>query len=106
VFGGGRQRVAPGHGVPGESGSADPGRADRPPGSGQPLTADLLGVTQGRAAEGRATLLITHGIGGVDQADEIVVLDRGRITERGSHDQLRQGGGQYQQIWEQQHPPQ
>jgi hypothetical protein len=98
----------PGQDVPGGSGPADPGRADRhlDPASRRALTADLLGVTEGRAAEGRATLLITHDLDGLDQVDEVVVLDRGRITGRGSQDQLRQAGGQYQQMWEHQHPPQ
>jgi ATP-binding cassette subfamily C protein CydC len=59
------------------------------------LAADLLGATQGRA-----TLLITHDLDGLDLLDEIVVLDQGRITERGTHQQLSAAGGQYQQMWE------
>ncbi len=57
------------------------------------LIADLLAVTAGRA-----TLLITHDLDGLDQMDEIVVLDRGRATERGSHDVLIRAGGRYQQL--------
>jgi thiol reductant ABC exporter CydC subunit len=51
------------------------------------LTADLLGAT-----EGRAVLLITHELDGLDQVDEIVVLDHGRIVERGSPRQFRSSG--------------
>ena len=54
------------------------------------LTADLLTVTAGRA-----TLLITHDLEGLDQVDEIVVLDRGRVAERGTHRDLMRAGGWY-----------
>ncbi len=57
------------------------------------LMADLLTVTAGRA-----TLLITHDLDELDQMDEIVVLDRGRVAERGSHDDLIRVGGLYQQM--------
>jgi ATP-binding cassette, subfamily C, bacterial CydC len=58
------------------------------------LTTDLLAVT-----EGRATLFITHELDGLDQVDEIVVLDRGRVAERGTHRELLRSGGLYQQMW-------
>src|SRR5262249_36561552 len=58
------------------------------------LTADLLDATRGRA-----TLLITHDLDGLDQVDEIIVLDHGRITERGRHEQLAAGSGVYQRMW-------
>ena len=48
--------------------------------------------------QGRATLLITHELDGLDQVDEIVVLDHGRVTERGTHLELLQAGGLYQQM--------
>ncbi len=54
------------------------------------LTADLLTVTAGRA-----TLLITHDLEGLDQVDEIVVLDRSRVAERGTHRELMRAGGWY-----------
>ena len=59
------------------------------------LTADLL-----HATEGRAVLLITHELDGLDQVDHIVVLDHGRVAEQGSHQQLRHAGGPYQRMWE------
>jgi thiol reductant ABC exporter CydC subunit len=59
------------------------------------LTADLL-----HATEGRAVLFITHEPDGLDQVDEILVLDHGRIAERGSHAELRHAGGHYQRMWE------
>jgi ATP-binding cassette subfamily C protein CydC len=59
----------------------------------QALMADLLAVTAGRA-----TLLVTHDLEGLDQMDEIVVLDQGRTVERGGHDALLQTGSRYRQL--------
>ncbi|GAA2192029.1 thiol reductant ABC exporter subunit CydD [Streptomyces bangladeshensis] len=47
------------------------------------LTADLLAAT-----EGRTTLLITHRMAGLDAVDEVIVLDAGRVVQRGSYEQL------------------
>ena len=45
-------------------------------------------------------ILISHRITTLSKADQILVLDKGRIVERGSHEELRRGGGIYQQICE------
>ena len=63
------------------------------------LTADLLDVTAQATARGRATLFITHEMDGLDQVDEIVVLDGGRVAERGTHQALLEAGGLYQEMW-------
>ncbi|MFG2680689.1 thiol reductant ABC exporter subunit CydD [Streptomyces sp. NPDC048392] len=47
------------------------------------LTADLLAAT-----EGRTTLLITHRLAGLRAVDEVIVLDRGRIVQRGTYAEL------------------
>ena len=50
---------------------------------------------------GRATIiLISHRITTLSRADRILVLDRGRIAEQGTHDELKAGGGIYQKIYE------
>ena len=59
------------------------------------LTADLLAVTRGRT-----TLLITHELEGLDEVDEIIVLDQGKVTQRGTHRQLACAEGPYQQMRE------
>jgi ATP-binding cassette subfamily C protein CydC len=59
------------------------------------LAADLLDATRGRS-----TLLITHDLDGLDGVDEIVVLDHGKVAERGTHRQLSRAGGRYQEMWE------
>ncbi len=48
-----------------------------------------------RLSEGRTTITIAHRLSTVRDADQIVVLDHGRIAERGTHDQLLEEGGLY-----------
>ena len=51
------------------------------------------------AAIGRTTLIIAHRLSTVMNADEILVLDAGRIVERGSHRELIARGSTYAQMW-------
>jgi len=50
------------------------------------------------AARDRAVLLITHRLVGMEEMDEILVLDAGRVLERGTHEQLRAAGGLYSRM--------
>ncbi|MFM8339582.1 MAG: ATP-binding cassette domain-containing protein, partial [Fluviibacter sp.] len=51
------------------------------------------------AARGRTTLIIAHRLSTVMNADEIIVLDAGRIVERGKHTALLAANGLYAQMW-------
>ncbi len=48
-----------------------------------------------RLAEGRTTIAIAHRLSTIRDADQIVVLDAGRLVERGTHDELLSFGGRY-----------
>jgi thiol reductant ABC exporter CydC subunit len=58
------------------------------------VLADLLAVTCSRA-----TLLITHRLFGLQEVDEVLLLDRGAVVERGTHAELVGLGGRYAAIW-------
>jgi thiol reductant ABC exporter CydC subunit len=63
------------------------------------LTAELLDVTRGRT-----TLLITHRLTGLEEVDEVLVLDAGRVVERGAHADLLALRGRYWRQWLREHP--
>ena len=51
-------------------------------------------------SEGRSMLLITHRLVGLETMDEILVLDNGKVVERGRHEGLMTKGGLYRQMWD------
>ncbi|MFB9840328.1 ATP-binding cassette domain-containing protein, partial [Actinoallomurus acaciae] len=61
-------------------------------------TADRL-VTEMLGDE-RTVVLVTHRLAPLRAADEIVVLDRGRVVQRGPHDALATADGPYRDLWE------
>jgi ATP-binding cassette subfamily B protein len=51
------------------------------------------------ALEGRTSLVIAHRLSTIRQADQILVVDGGRIVERGTHEGLLAAGGLYSELY-------
>lgn len=62
----------------------------------------LVGDAIARLRQGRTTLMVTHRLSSLGEADRIIVLEAGRIVEEGTHQELLQRRGLYFQLYEQQ----
>jgi subfamily B ATP-binding cassette protein MsbA len=62
-------------------------------------------IQQGLAKlmKGRTTFVIAHRLSTIRRADQILVLEQGRIVERGTHAELHANGGRYREMYDRQH---
>ncbi len=65
-------------------------------------TEQAIQATLDKVAESRTTIMIAHRLSTVIEADQIIVLDEGKVAERGSHEQLLERGGLYAELWHRQ----
>jgi ATP-binding cassette, subfamily C, bacterial CydC len=76
---------------------------DEPTEGLDPAAADeVLSCALVAAGPTRAVVLVTHRLYGLDAFDEVLVLDRGRVVQRGKHDDLVATPGWYRDQWTQQ----
>jgi ABC-type multidrug transport system fused ATPase/permease subunit len=73
---------------------------DEPTANLDPLTEKAVLETLWEVMERRTSLMITHRLVGLDRFDEILVLDRGMIIEKGTHSSLLDQGGVYRRMWD------
>ena len=73
---------------------------DEPTANLDPVTEKQVLDTLFEIMRGRTSLLITHRLIGLEHMDEIIVLDHGRIAERGRHDDLVGHDGMYRRLWD------
>ena len=58
------------------------------------------------AAKERTTLVVAHRLSTITRAQQILVLDNGRVVERGTHAHLLMMGGKYAKMWDNQNKEQ
>jgi ATP-binding cassette subfamily B protein len=65
-------------------------------------TEEAIQNTLEQIAESRTTIMIAHRLSTIVNADQIIVLDDGRVAERGTHEELLDRGGLYAELWDRQ----
>lgn len=66
--------------------------------------AEILGSLR-NLKQNRTAVFVSHRLTTAMLCDEIVVLEHGKVAERGGHEELLTRGGRYAQLWQQQNTP-
>jgi len=73
---------------------------DEPTANLDPITEKQVLDTLFKIMRDRTSLLITHRLVGLENVNEILVMDHGRIMERGTHNGLLKVDGMYHRLWD------
>ncbi len=73
---------------------------DEPTAALDPTAESHLYELFGRVSAGKSTIFITHRLGAAKLADEIVVINNGKVWEKGSHEELIKAGGIYAEMFQ------
>jgi ATP-binding cassette subfamily C protein CydC len=73
---------------------------DEPTANLDPVTEQQVLNTLFKIMRGKTTLLITHRLIGLENMDEILVLENGQVSERGTHHELLGASGLYRRLWD------
>jgi ATP-binding cassette, subfamily C, bacterial CydC len=73
---------------------------DEPTANLDPLTEQQVLESLFDLMKRKTTLLITHRLIGLENVDEILVMNHGQIVERGTHAQLMESDGLYRRLWD------
>jgi ATP-binding cassette subfamily B protein len=75
---------------------------DEPTSALDPQTEAAVNATLHKQGQGRTLITVTHRLASVANADRIFVLERGRVVEQGTHEELLEALGLYYHLWGQQ----
>ena len=64
----------------------------------------LIQQALSRLMKNRTSIVIAHRLSTIHDADQIIVLEKGQVLEKGTHDQLMQNNGRYKQLHDLQFP--
>lgn len=73
---------------------------DEPASALDPISESNLYRDFEKLMEGKTTVFVSHRLGSTKLADEILVIDGGKVIERGTHEELMAKGGQYAEMFE------
>jgi len=65
-----------------------------------PENEDLIQDAIGKLSAGKTLIIIAHRLSTITEADQIVILDGGKIVEKGTHPELLKAGNMYRRMWE------
>ena len=73
---------------------------DEPTANLDPLTEKDVLATFFETMRGKTSLLITHRLVGLENVDEVLVMDGGQVVEQGTHQELLKQAGLYRHLWD------